>query len=322
MTAALEVRHLKTHFFTEEGVVKAVDDVSLDVPRGSTLGLVGESGSGKSVTALSIARLIDRPGRIIGGEILVDGEDVLKFSEDRMRQWRGGRIAMIFQEPMTALNPVLRVGSQIAESVRAHADVSRSEAWTRAVEAMNAVAIPDAARRARDYPHQLSGGMRQRVVIAMALVTNPSLLIADEPTTALDVTIQAQILDLLARLRDAYELTLVLISHDLGVIAEVADNVAVMYAGKIVEAGPALDVFHHPRHPYTEGLLASVPHLGASRARRNRLAVIEGMVPNLLELPPGCAFAPRCGKRTVECTVGAIDLVPVGPGHQARCIHV
>ena len=318
----LEVRNLQTHFFTDEGIVKAVDGVSFSIPRGKTLGLVGESGSGKSVTALSINRLVSNPGRIVGGEVLLDGEDILKLDESRMRYWRGGKISMIFQEPMTALNPVLTVGYQIAEAVLAHEGVSRSEAWNRAVESMDSVAIPDAARRARDYPHHLSGGMRQRVMIAMALVCNPTLLIADEPTTALDVTIQAQILDLLNSLRERFELSLLLISHDLGVIAEVADTVAVMYAGRIVEIGSSLSVFNEARHPYTEGLLDSIPRLGSSVLEKAKLDVIEGVVPNLLHLPEGCAFAPRCYKRTDECTRKDIPLDSVGVGHRARCIHV
>ena len=318
----LEVRDLKTHFFTDEGVVKAVDGVSFSIPRGKTLGLVGESGSGKSVTALSINRLVSDPGRIVGGEILLDGEDVLRLDASRMRYWRGGKISMIFQEPMTALNPVLTVGYQIAEAVLAHENVSRAEGWDRAVQSMESVAIPDAGRRARDYPHQLSGGMRQRVMIAMALVCNPILLIADEPTTALDVTIQAQILELLISLRERYELSLMLISHDLGVIAEVADTVAVMYAGRIVEIGPSERVFNEARHPYTEGLLNSIPRLGSSARKKDKLEVIEGVVPNLLHLPDGCAFAPRCYKRTEECSRKDISLDSVGLGHRARCIHV
>ena len=318
----LEVRNLKTQFFTDNGVVKAVDEVSFSIGRGKTLGLVGESGSGKSVTALSIARLIDRPGRVVGGEILLDGQDVLKLDPTEMRKWRGTKVAMIFQEPMTALNPVLRIGYQIAESVLAHEDVSRSEAWSRAVDSMRAVAIPDPERRAQDYPHQLSGGMRQRVMIAMALVCRPTLLIADEPTTALDVTIQAQILELLGQLRDEYDLSLMLISHDLGVVAEVAETVAVMYAGKIVETGSAEAVFDHPRHPYTAGLLNSIPKLGSSLHRKERLDVIEGIVPNLLDLPPGCAFAPRCHKQTMECSESAIGFDWISGDHQARCIHV
>ena len=320
MRAVLEVKNLKTYFFTEEGVVKAVDDVSFTVEQGKTLGLVGESGCGKSVTAMSIARLVSPPGKIVGGQILLNGRDLLSLSEKEMRRTRGAQVSMIFQEPMTALNPVLEVGYQVAEAVLAHEKVSKREAWSRAVEAMKAVSIPDPEKRAKDYPHHLSGGMRQRIMIAMALVCRPALVIADEPTTALDVTIQAQILELLDRLREQYHLSLILISHDLGVIAEAAETVAVMYAGKIVEIGPAMDVFHNPKHPYTEGLLRSVPHLGSSALKRDRLSVIEGMVPNLLHLPDGCSFAPRCYKKTVECTQAPIELEP--KDHQeVRCIH-
>ena len=328
MNSVLEVRNLKTYFFTEEGVVKSVDDVSFSVPKGQTLGLVGESGCGKSVTAMSICRLISPPGRIVSGEILLNGRNLTTLSEQEMRQVRGAQVSMIFQEPMTALNPVLEVGFQIAEAVLAHEKVSKREAWSRAVEAMKAVAIPDPEKRAKDYPHQLSGGMRQRVMIAMALVCRPALVIADEPTTALDVTIQAQILELLDNLREQYQLSLILISHDLGVIAEVAGTVAVMYAGKIVEIGPALEVFHNPRHPYTQGLLRSVPRLGGSAEKggnKGRLYAIEGMVPNLLHLPDGCSFAARCHKRSVECTLTEIPLEPVSEGrpdrHEVRCIH-
>ncbi len=318
----LEVRNLKTHFFTDEGIVKAVDDVSFSIDRGKTLGLVGESGSGKSVTALSILRLVDEPGRVVGGEILLEGQNILELNSVEMRRWRGSKAAMIFQEPMTALNPVLKIGYQIAEAVLAHEDTSRSEAWDRAVEAMRAVAIPDPERRAQDYPHQLSGGMRQRVMIAIALVCKPALLIADEPTTALDVTIQAQILELLVQLREEYNLSLLLISHDLGVVAEVAETVAVMYAGKIVEVGAARAVFEEPRHPYTEGLLRSIPKLGSSLHRQKKLDVVEGVVPNMLDLPRGCAFAPRCHKRTAECSESEIGFDWISGDHQARCIHV
>ena len=321
MSNVLEVKNLKTYFYTDEGVVKAVDDVSFSVEKGKTLGLVGESGCGKSVTAMSISRLISPPGRIAGGEILLSGRNLLALNDEEMRQVRGSQISMIFQEPMTALNPVLTVGFQIAEAVLAHERVSRREAWSRAVEAMRAVAIPDAEKRAKDYPHQLSGGMRQRIMIAMALVCHPSLVIADEPTTALDVTIQAQILELLDSLREKYHLSLILISHDLGVIAEVAETVAVMYAGKIVEIGPAMDVFHNPKHPYTQGLLQSVPRFGSSVQKKDRLDVIEGMVPNLLHLPDGCSFAPRCYKKTVECTLSPIPLEPVSERQEVRCIH-
>ena len=321
MIKVLEVKNLKTYFFTDEGVVKAVDDVSFSVEQGKTLGLVGESGCGKSVTAMSISRLVSQPGKIVDGEILLNGRNLVSFSDNEMRQVRGAQISMIFQEPMTALNPVLEVGFQIAEALLAHERISKREAWSRAVEAMKAVSIPDAERRAKDYPHQLSGGMRQRIMTAMALVCNPSLVIADEPTTALDVTIQAQILELLDSLRQKYKLSLILISHDLGVIAEVAETVAVMYAGKIVEIGPAMDVFYNPKHPYTQGLLQSVPRLGSSVSKRNRLNVIEGMVPNLLHLPDGCAFAPRCFKKTVECTLSPIPLEPIAEHQEVRCIH-
>jgi len=317
----LEVRNLKTSFFTGEGVVKAVDDVSFSLAKGETLGLVGESGCGKSVTAMSIARLVSPPGRVVGGQVLLNGQDLLGFTEPEMRRVRGSQISMVFQEPMTALNPVLEVGFQIAEAVVAHEKVSRKEAWNRAVDSMRAVSIPDPEKRAKDYPHHLSGGMRQRIMIAMALVCRPTLLIADEPTTALDVTIQAQILDLLDSLRHQYNLSMILISHDLGVIAEVAENVAVMYAGKIVEVGPVMDVFHNAKHPYTQGLLQSIPKLGSSLARKSRLDVIEGMVPNLLHLPAGCAFAPRCGKRTPECSSSEIPLEPITAHQEVRCIH-
>ena len=321
MTNVLELKNLKTYFFTDEGVVKAVDDVSFNVEKGKTLGLVGESGCGKSVTAMSISRLVSPPGRIVGGEILLNGRNLVPLPEQEMRQVRGSQISMIFQEPMTALNPVLEVGFQIAEAVLAHESVSKREAWSRTVESMRAVSIPDPEKRARDYPHHLSGGMRQRIMIAMALVCSPELVIADEPTTALDVTIQAQILELLDSLRQKFNLSLILISHDLGVIAEVAETVAVMYAGKIVEMGPAMGVFHNPRHPYTQGLLQSVPRLGSSVHKKDRLDVIEGMVPNLLHLPDGCSFAPRCHKKTVECTLSTIPLEPVSERQEVRCIH-
>ena len=323
MSNVLEVHHLKTYFFTEKGVIKAVDGVSFNVEKGKTLGLVGESGCGKSVTAMSITRLVSPPGRIVSGEILLNGRNLAALSEREIREVRGAQISMIFQEPMTALNPVLNVGFQIAEAVLAHEKVSKAVAWARAVEAMKAVAIPDAEKRARDYPHHLSGGMRQRIIIAMALVCNPALVIADEPTTALDVTIQAQILELLGSLREQYHLSLILISHDLGVIAEVAETVAVMYAGKIVEIGPAMEIFHDPKHPYTQGLLLSVPRLGSSIQKKDRLNVIEGMVPDLLRLPAGCPFAPRCYKKTAECTLSDIPLERAShtSNREVRCIH-
>ena len=275
----LEVDNLQTHFFSESGVVKAVDGVSFQVEKGKTLGLVGESGCGKSVTAMSILRLIAPPGRVVGGRISFKNQDLAVLNERELRRVRGARISMVFQEPMTALNPVMNVGSQIAEAVLAHSEipkVSRREAWGRAVEAMREVAIPDPGQRAKDYPHQLSGGMRQRVMIAMALVCRPELLIADEPTTALDVTIQAQILDLLASLRERLNLSMILISHDFGVIAEVAETVAVMNNGKIVEMGPVVEIFHNPKHPYTKELLLAIPRLGSSRGR----GLFQGRSPN------------------------------------------
>ena len=321
MTAVLEVKHLKTYFFTENGVVKAVDDVCFSVGKGETLGLVGESGCGKSVTGLSIMGLVTGPGRIVGGEILLNGRNLLSMPQRDMQHVRGAQISMIFQEPMTALNPVLEVGFQVAEAILAHEKVSKREARARAIEVMKTVAIPDPEKRARDYPHQLSGGMRQRIMIAMALVCRPALVLADEPTTALDVTIQAQILELLDALRQQYQLSLIVISHDLGVIAQVAETVAVMYAGKIVEIGPAKDVFHNPKHPYTEGLLRSIPHLGSSLQKKDRLAAIEGMVPDLLQLPNGCSFAPRCYKKTSECSQAPISLERVDESREVRCIH-
>ena len=283
----LDVRNLSTHFFTRRGEVPAVDQVSFTLKRGETLGLVGESGSGKSVTSLSIMRLISPPGKIVGGSVIFKGRDLSKLSDEEMRHIRGNDIAMIFQDPMTSLNPVYTVGEQIAEVIRLHQKVHHREARNRAIEMMKSVSIPDPARRADDYPHQLSGGMRQRVMIAMSVSCNPELLIADEPTTALDVTIQAQILELLARLREEFKLALLLITHDLGVVAETADRVAVMYAGKIVEEAPTRDLFKSPKHPYTEGLLRSVPRLSkAGSTKHARLETIEGTVPNLLNLRP------------------------------------
>src|SRR5256714_4796828 len=291
----LQVKNLHTYFQTREGLVCAVDGVSFYLDRGELLGLVGESGCGKSITALSIMRLVAPPGRIVAGEILFEGRDLLKLSNREMRNVRGNDIAMIFQDPMTSLNPVYTVGEQIAEALRLHRKLSRKAAKAAAVEAMREVAIPDPARRADDYPHQLSGGMRQRVMIAMALACDPKLLIADEPTTALDVTIQAQILELLNELRRTRELGVILITHDLGVVAEVADRVAVMYTGRIVEESPVEELFARPKHPYTEGLLRSVPKLTeAEVVKAERLETIEGTVPSPTQLPPGCHFAPRC----------------------------
>ncbi len=321
MSHLLEVRNLQTHFPTRAGLVRAVDGVSFYVDRGELLGLVGESGCGKSITALSIMRLIAPPGKIVGGEIDFAGEELLKASEERMREIRGDDIAMIFQDPMTSLNPVYTVGEQIAEAVRLHRKLSREEARRATVDAMREVAIPDPARRVDDYPHQLSGGMRQRVMIAMALACDPKLLIADEPTTALDVTIQAQILELLNELRRTRELAVLLITHDLGVVAETADRVAVMYTGRIVEESPVDELFARPKHPYTEGLLRSVPKLTIEEAKKQkRLETIEGTVPSPTALPPGCHFAPRCPHRMPRCTVGEIPLYELEGDVSVRCV--
>ena len=316
----LTVQDLRTHFFTGEGVVRAVDGVTLSVRPGETLGLVGESGCGKTVTALSILRLVpDPPGRIVGGTICFDGRDLLRLPEEEMRSIRGCAISMIFQEPMTSLNPVFTVGEQVAEGIRHHQKVSRREAWDRAVEVLRRVKIPDPARRAYEYPHQLSGGLRQRVMIAMALALGPRLLIADEPTTALDVTIQAQIIELLMGLQEEMQMAVILITHDLGVIAETADRVVVMYAGRVVEEASAEQLFETPLHPYTQGLLESLPKLEAGK-RHRRLTAIPGLIPNLLDLPTGCKFAPRCPKVVGDCWPTEPDLREVRPGHWARCI--
>jgi len=321
MSHLIEVLNLKTHFQTREGLVRAVDGVSFYLDRGELLGLVGESGCGKSITALSIMRLVGAPGKIVAGEILFEGRDLLKFSNAEMRGVRGDDIAMIFQDPMSSLNPVFTVGKQIAEALRLHRKLSRSDARKAAVDAMREVSIPDPELRANDYPHQLSGGMRQRVMIAMALACGPKLLIADEPTTALDVTIQAQILELLDHLRKTRELAVLLITHDLGVVAEVADRVAVMYTGKIVEESPVNELFARPKHPYTEGLLRSVPKLTAKDVmRQERLQTIEGMVPRPNALPPGCHFEPRCPYAMPRCREGEIPLYPAGEGIVVRCV--
>jgi len=296
-------------------VVKAVDGVSFTIDDGKTLGVVGESGCGKSITAMSILRLIGRPGRIVEGQILLDGRDLVTASEDDLRDVRGNAISMIFQEPMTSLNPVFTCGDQIAEAVALHLHVDRKAAMDRAVEMLQFVGIPDAKRRAKEYPHQLSGGMRQRVMIAMALSTNPALLIADEPTTALDVTIQAQILELMKEMRSRNGMAIMLITHDLGVVAEMAHDVVVMYAGKIVEQSDATTVFERPHHPYTKGLLASIPRLGE---RRTRLEVIKGTVPNPLNLPKGCLFKRRCPYAMPICDT-APPLQRVEAGHLSRC---
>jgi len=321
MNHLLEVNNLRTHFPTRAGLVRAVDGVSFYLDRGELLGLVGESGCGKSITALSVMRLIAPPGKIVAGEILFDGKDLLKLPDSEMRQMRGDDIAMIFQDPMTSLNPVFTVGEQIAEALRLHRKLSKKQAKLAAIEAMREVAIPDPTRRINDYPHQLSGGMRQRVMIAMALACNPKLLIADEPTTALDVTIQAQILELLDGLRKQRDLAVLLITHDLGVVAEVADRVAVMYTGRIVEESPVEELFARPKHPYTEGLLRSVPKLTSEHvAKKERLETIEGTVPRPTDLPPGCHFAPRCSHRMPRCTEEEIALYSLEGGVTVRCV--
>jgi oligopeptide/dipeptide ABC transporter ATP-binding protein len=323
MSKLLEIRNLSVQFPVASTAMTAVRDVSFSLAPGETLGLVGESGSGKSVTSLAIMRLLVPYAQISGEIWFANGEgrqNLLAVPEADVRALRGSRMAMIFQEPMTALNPVMRVGDQIAEAITAHANghgMTRREAWERAVDAMNDVAIPDPGRRARDYPHQLSGGMRQRVMIAMAIVNRPRLLIADEPTTALDVTIQAQILELLAALRAKFGLAMLFISHDLAVVSQVADRVAVMYAGSLVELGARQDIFHAPGHPYTRGLLHAVPSLRTDRTRP--LETIEGTVPPLQALPPGCPFEPRCEFRVDECARAMPPLVELAPGHWARC---
>ncbi len=314
----LEVKDLKTYFYTDAGVVKAVDGVSYDLNEGETLGLVGESGCGKSVSALSILRLIaDPPGKIVGGEIFFEGKDLLKTSEEEIRNIRGNKIAMIFQEPMTSLNPVLTIGLQIGEALELHRKMSKKEAGEESIRLLKMVGIPDPERRINDYPHQFSGGMRQRVMIAMALSCNPKLLIADEPTTAVDVTIQAQLLEVVKELTSRLGTAVILITHNLGVVARHVNRMAVMYAGRIVEQGPATEVYAHPRHPYTIGLLASVPRL--DQPRKERLVPIDGQPPNLISLPPGCSFRPRCSYRMEICSQERPELRPVGTNHLTAC---
>jgi len=315
MEPLLHVDHLTTVFDLATGAVPAVDDVSFEIRQGETLGVVGESGSGKSVTAFSIMRLVQPPGRIASGSIVFRGRNLLELSEREMQHVRGAEISLIFQEPMTALNPVFTIGDQLRETLLVHGKAGRHDSAARAVELLQAVKIPDAAGRAGDYPHQLSGGMRQRVLIAMALACRPALVIADEPTTALDVTIQAQILDLLREMKTAFNLSLMLITHDLGVIAETADRVAVMYAGRIVEQGDVRDVFRQPQHPYTRGLLASMP----GGAPGTRMRAIDGTVPMLGALPSGCAFNPRCPDRFEPCTGTPPGDYSTGAGHSAKC---
>jgi len=320
----LEVEGLKTYFFVRQGVVKAVEDVSFTLAAGEKLAIVGESGCGKSMTALSILRLVpDPPGRIVAGSIKLDGQDLLKLDDAEMRKVRGNRISMIFQEPMTSLNPVLSIGHQIGEAVRLHQHMSKSEASEKAVEMLKLVKIPEAARRVKEYPHQLSGGMRQRAMTAMALACNPQVLLADEPTTALDVTIQAQILDLILELQERLGTAVVLITHDLGVVAETARRVIVMYGGRKVEEAPVEEIFEHPQHPYTQGLLAAVPHLAAmsGKAGSGRLKEIPGIVPALVNLPKGCTFAPRCAHATDVCRAEYPPYEMKRPGHMAACWH-
>jgi oligopeptide/dipeptide ABC transporter ATP-binding protein len=316
----LEVKGLRTSFYTRDGVVRAVDGIDFHVDRGEIMGLVGESGCGKSVTSLSIMRLVANPGRIEDGQVLFDGQDLLRLSPDAMRRIRGDRISMIFQQPQSSLNPVWDVGKQIAEVLEIHRGMRRGAARERALELLRMVGIPDPARRLKAFPHEMSGGMAQRVMIAMALACEPELLIADEPTTALDVTIQAQILDLMRNLRDETGTAIILITHDLGVVAEMCDRVAVMYAGEIVEQSDVTSLFRRPAHPYTRGLIGSIPVVGQVK---DDLAVIPGNVPNLIDLPKGCRFAPRCQTRIDEDVTLATEvhpeLRPLTPGHDVRC---
>jgi len=324
-TPVLDVRGLSTVFFTRNGLIRAVDDLSFTVNRGEVLAIVGESGCGKSISALSIMRLVPSPpGRIVGGEVRLDGTDLLALDEAAMRDVRGNKISMIFQEPMTSLNPVMTVGAQVAETLTIHQGISGKAAFERAVEMLRLVRIPEPAQRARAYPHQLSGGMRQRAMIAMAVACQPQVLIADEPTTALDVTIQAQILDLLLRMREELGTAVILITHDLGVVAETAQRVVVMYAGRKIEEAPVDALFAEPLHPYTHGLLASVPHLASlnpDAAPAERLQEIPGMVPPLTNLPPGCAFAPRCPHADAQCRAAYPPFEARRPGHAVACWH-
>ena len=316
----LDVQHLQTHFFTRGGVVKSVEDVSFYINEGETLGLVGESGCGKSVTSLSIMRLVESPpGKIVGGKVLFKGEDIVQMEEDELYKLRGGKIAMIFQDPMTSLNPLFTVGFQISEAVKTHLKLDDKAASDRAVQMLDLVRIPEARRRMNHYPHEFSGGMRQRVMIAIALSCNPSLLIADEPTTALDVTIQAQVLDLMKGLAQEFNTATLLITHDLGVVAGTCERVAVMYAGRIVETAPTRTIFKNPAHPYTQALLNAVPR--ADTPRGAKLAAIGGQPPNLVNLPKGCPFAPRCRKAQARCRQELPLLETVGPNQQAACFY-
>jgi peptide/nickel transport system ATP-binding protein/oligopeptide transport system ATP-binding protein len=316
----LEIKNLHTHFSTDEGLVKAADGIDLIMRKGETLGLVGESGCGKSVTALSVMRLIQQPpGRIVDGEILFNGQNLLELSDAQMRQIRGNMISMIFQEPMTSLNPLFRCGDQIAETIRLHQGVAKKAARQRAVNMLKKVGIPDPESRAMEYPHQMSGGMRQRVMIAMALSCNPELMVADEPTTALDVSIQAQILSLMNKLKEDFGASIMLITHDLGVIADMAQTVAVMYAGKIVEYVEVVKLFNNPKHPYTVGLMGSIPKIDEAVPKEKMLQTIPGVVPSLYNLPKGCYFKERCSDAFEKCSRSAPPLIEVEPGHLLRC---
>jgi oligopeptide transport system ATP-binding protein len=318
MEPLLDVKNLKTQFFTQDGVVRAVDDVTFHIMPGETLGVVGESGSGKSITAMSIMRLIPTPpGRIVNGSVNFEGDDVLSMSDEEMRSVRGNKIAMIFQDPMTSLNPVLNINRQISETLELHLGMSKSQSRKRAIELLNMVGIPNAEQRVDQYPHQFSGGMRQRVMIAMALSCNPKLLIADEPTTALDVTIQAQILDLMRSLQVEHNTALMLITHDLGVVAGMTDRIQVMYAGHIVETAPTEELFANPRHPYTVGLLNSIPRLDASA--KTKLDPIRGMPPDLIDLPDMCPFLPRCDYAREKCEQQNPPLLDVNAEHRSAC---
>ncbi len=319
MDPLLSVSQLKTYFYTSEGIAKAVDDVSFVLEHGETLGLVGESGCGKSVTALSIMRLVDDPpGRIVGGEIRLEGKNLLDLPRPEMRQIRGRDISMIFQEPMTSLNPVFTVGSQVSEAIQFHQRMDRSEVWNKSIEMLKLVGIPSPERRVQDYPHQLSGGMRQRVMIAMALACNPKILIADEPTTALDVTIQAQIMDLMGSLQAKLQTAVLLITHDLGLVAESTQRVVVMYLGKVVESASTTALFDEPLHPYTKGLMRSIPQINEKHPKTRTLWEIPGNVPSLIDLPPGCHFAGRCVRRMERCAE-VPPLLEIKPQHQVRC---
>jgi peptide/nickel transport system ATP-binding protein len=317
----LDIRGLKTHFGTDNGVVRAVDGVNISIGRGETVGVVGESGCGKTVTAMSVLKLIAMPpGRIVEGQILFEGRDLIPLDNEELDEIRTKHIAMVFQEPMTSLNPVYNVGEQIAEGLRRHEKLSRKAALDRTIEMLRLVQIPNAEKRVSDYPHQFSGGMRQRVMIAMALSCSPKLLIADEPTTALDVTIQAQILDLLADMKSRFGMAVMLITHAMGVVAETAQRVVVMYAGRVIEEAPVDELFANPRHPYTQGLIRSIPHIDRAATEKKRLEAIPGVVPSLITPPPGCRFAPRCKYAMPACRQAIPELRDLGGGHKVACI--